>query len=694
MADKVKRLNYFDGQFLRAKDFIDEQTYHIRMLQDHNRLLHTWGIADGLLLSADGGAMQAKVSPGVAIDSAGHEIILTDEDVTEDLTSYGGKSPLYVTIEWAEVDSDPTTEAGASGVTRKELKPNIKVSVTQPTGNTLILGTLTLDANGRVQKFDNSAALRRTAGARGGDLSVVSLTVSGLNIATDQQPRLTVAAAGRLDLQGGLKLSGDLTVAGKVAIGAQGANQKLDVADGGIGFSGVDPNAKGLNSSDKKLYSPADGDLEWMTHNLAGVHGFAVSHQGTKAVYLNTKGDSYLNGGNVGIGIATPGQKLDVSGGSVSATGSADWANGFYAKSAGGGTATLRVGPAKTYPDVPTEFGFTGTDTAIPFLIRTNGAVVTTFLTNGNVGIGTTSPVSKLDLRSGDATAPALSVGSNVSTFAAQATEGTINLGAYYTGNNTWYPAASLSGINEAASDSSFGALSFSTRNAGTISERMRITSTGNVGIGTSNPDFRLDVADRIRLREGANGSTAGLWLYQATPKEDRAFIGMANDTQVGLYGNKGAGWGLVMDVATGNVQLSGRVSDKKLRLRAFAKNKVDITSTTWVNMPDMNATFNAPIAASFQILVLINGVQSLTPNFPAVQNVASYFRLLVDNVEVDMTRHEFHQSGWELRGVFLSTLASLAAGNHTAQVQWYTTSGQTSCCWYSDTRQIQIIEL
>ncbi len=98
---------------------------------------------------------------------------------------------------------------------------------------------------------------------------------------------------------------------GNIGMGTDKPNQKTEIgANGGLGFAGT-----GLNSADKKLYSPADGDLEWMTHDQAGVHGFAVSHQGTKKVYLNTSGYSYLNGGNVGIGTSAPEQgKLVVTG--------------------------------------------------------------------------------------------------------------------------------------------------------------------------------------------------------------------------------------------------------------------------------------------------------------------------------------------------------------------------------------------
>lgn len=77
-------------------------------------------------------------------------------------------------------------------------------------------------------------------------------------------------------------------------------------------------------------------------------------------------------------------------------------------------------------------------------------------------------------------------------------------------------------------------------------------TTTGKVGIGTSSPEFKLDVADRMRVRQ--RGDTAGIWFYQSKPGRDQAFVGMASDTAVGFYGSSGANWGMVMDTETGNV--------------------------------------------------------------------------------------------------------------------------------------------
>ncbi len=92
---------------------------------------------------------------------------------------------------------------------------------------------------------------------------------------------------------------------GNLGIGTNAPDQKLTIKNGGIGFD--------HNSADKKLYSPKDGLLEWVTHNAAVEHAFAVSHQGEKTVYLSTHGNSYLNGGNVGIGTTNPEAALSIA---------------------------------------------------------------------------------------------------------------------------------------------------------------------------------------------------------------------------------------------------------------------------------------------------------------------------------------------------------------------------------------------
>lgn len=76
-------------------------------------------------------------------------------------------------------------------------------------------------------------------------------------------------------------------------------------------------------------------------------------------------------------------------------------------------------------------------------------------------------------------------------------------------------------------------------------------THAQNVGIGTNTPGFKLDVNGRMRIRH-TSGSTAGLLLDGPTTPT-RSFIGSLDDDHVGIFGNGGAGWNLVMNVENGN---------------------------------------------------------------------------------------------------------------------------------------------
>ncbi len=86
------------------------------------------------------------------------------------------------------------------------------------------------------------------------------------------------------------------------------------------------------------------------------------------------------------------------------------------------------------------------------------------------------------------------------------------------------------------------------------------LSVAGSVGIGMTDPGFKLDVAERMRVRQGGTPS-AGIWFFQTTPASDQAFVGMASDTAVGFWGNTGIGWGLTMDTSSGDLTLKGSLS-------------------------------------------------------------------------------------------------------------------------------------
>src|SRR5262245_56809561 len=80
MTDTSKRLHYYKGQFLREREFIDEQSYHVAHQRDHVRLLHTPGIAEGLeIRDPPPGASEVIVTEGVAYVGQGRRIRLIDE---------------------------------------------------------------------------------------------------------------------------------------------------------------------------------------------------------------------------------------------------------------------------------------------------------------------------------------------------------------------------------------------------------------------------------------------------------------------------------------------------------------------------------------------------------------------------------------------------------------------------------------
>jgi hypothetical protein len=116
---------------------------------------------------------------------------------------------------------------------------------------------------------------------------------------------------------------------------------------------------------------------------------------------------------------------------------------------------------------------------------------VASFVSNGNVGIGTTNPDNKLAVWGTNNGLDSSQGTINVYTTdtAAINTGGSIGLGGYYTGTSQAIPFANITGKKENSSSSdAAGYLAFLTRNSSTgTGERMRITSGGNVLIGTTN---------------------------------------------------------------------------------------------------------------------------------------------------------------------------------------------------------------
>jgi hypothetical protein len=98
----IDRIRYYDGEFLRAFDFSDEQTYHVEMRRRLNRYLHLCGIVHGLTMVSPPDSYGVCIEPGMAIDDLGREIYvyapytLGDSDVTRNRITSAGKYDVWL----------------------------------------------------------------------------------------------------------------------------------------------------------------------------------------------------------------------------------------------------------------------------------------------------------------------------------------------------------------------------------------------------------------------------------------------------------------------------------------------------------------------------------------------------------------------------------------------------------------------
>ena len=212
----IKRLHYFDHQFLIEADFTDEQKYHLEMRRRLNRTLHTFGIAEGLEVVKKTNKI-VTVRTGVAIDRFGREMIVEPDraDLGDvDLSSITTAVPVFIIIAYDEKPTDPSTATGAPGDRRTLEEPKLlPVTTIPPTDGTVIrLARIDLTAGGNVPGNVNDifdGGVRQAAGPRGerGLASLNNVSSPGGNIDLAQGPgilitteqltrRVTIAASG------------------------------------------------------------------------------------------------------------------------------------------------------------------------------------------------------------------------------------------------------------------------------------------------------------------------------------------------------------------------------------------------------------------------------------------------------------------------------------------------------------------
>jgi hypothetical protein len=207
---------------------------------------------------------------------------------------------------------------------------------------------------------------------------------------------------------------------------------------------------------------------------------------------------------------------------------------------------------------------------------------------SGNLGIGTTSPGYKLDV-AGEVRANNLF----------RTTDGT-NIGLF--GSSVF--ASNVIGVGS----SNAVPLVLGT----SATERMRITSTGNVGIGTSSPGEKLDVSGNIQGNNlYLNHSTVpGLYMergdglpqpvIQLVKSNDNLLIGNTAIDEVIFYDD--AGEAMRLD-GSGNLGIGTTSPDTKLRVNGVVKaNSVRVGSSNNMELFDYSNSLHIYSASGSQI--------------------------------------------------------------------------------------------
>ena len=298
-----------------------------------------------------------------------------------------------------------------------------------------------------------------------GDLTLMTLTTAPLifGINSSEQMRLTSTGLGIGTSSPSRRL--DVLGAGPIPV-------RVSSPDSNMGIEYVSNAGTRFNWFAGAQYN-VSGAFEITPSTVAGGTTFS-----TPALLINSSG-------NVGIGTTSPTNRLHVvtTGTTLGQFTGAEYAQIRHSD----GTRVL-------YTQVYNNEARLFTETSTPLTFGTNNTERMRLDASGNLGIGTTSPGARLNVSGGNVyiqssgayTEPATVAG----VLAFDNTNGDFNISARSNGGSTF--------------------MRFFTSNAGTGAERMRIDSSGNLGIGTSSPTARLEVRGSTGVIVDANTNSDG----------------------------------------------------------------------------------------------------------------------------------------------------------------------------------------
>jgi len=357
----------------------------------------------------------------------------------------------------------------------------------------------TLDVNGAINAQGNSGYLRLTSGTGEGSGSDYWIGRGDAFGGSNGTLAFYAPSSSGSGLEFGIANSAKMVMnsSGYVGIGTASPTSLLEVKGMALADNGV--RATGTFSTD--LASSAGIDetgntmrlISWGVSGTYGSYNFLAQQDtapdgSVSRMYINSSG-------NVGIGTTGPGATLEVNGtlkvdSTATYSGAITTSSPYIYLDGATGTVNSTGGPF-IYGDANNtvmKIGSGGGGLAVQNYAGITEAFLATsgnsYIVGGNVGIGTTSPQSTLD------------VAGNIVTDAG----GNLSFQGVNNNNGIWWYALNNASWGRISRNTSTGALQIDAQSTGYPILLNAYNSGGDVGIGTTSPGYTLDVSGTGRF--------------------------------------------------------------------------------------------------------------------------------------------------------------------------------------------------